>query len=96
MIAHQPTEPVDVRYISLVIFWPRFTNQISHIDQPNGAFQMCDMHLVSFLAKKYKAESRTSTNRAGPFQMCDMHLVIFLAKKYKAEYRTSTNAGTAP
>ena len=48
------------------------------------------MHLVIFLAKKYKTESRTSTNRTESVEMCDMHLVIFLAKKYKTESRTST------
>ena len=49
------------------------------------------------MAKKYKTEYRTSTNRTESGEMCDMcdmcdmHLVIFLDKKYKTEYRTSTN-----
>ena len=51
---------------------------------------MFDMHR-DFLAKKYKTEYRTSTNRTASGEMCDMHLVIFLAKKCKTEYRTSTN-----
>ena len=44
-----------------------------------------------FLARNYKKEYRTSTNRTESVEMCDMHLVICLAKKYKTEYRTSTN-----
>jgi len=45
---------------------------------------------VIFMAKKYKTEYRTSTNRTESGEMRDMHLVIFLAKKYKTEYRTQT------
>ena len=54
---------------------------------------MCDIHLVIFLAKKYKATYRTPTNRTASTGMCYMHLVIFLAKKYKTESRTSTHVG---
>ena len=67
---------------------------LRHAESARGhdrtASVMCDMHLVIFLAKKYKPEYRTSTHRTASV-MCDMHLVIFLAKKYKTEYRTSTS-----
>ena len=36
------------------------TNRMPRMDI---SVEMCDMHLVIFLAKKYKTESRTSTNR---------------------------------
>ena len=65
--------------------------QTADIDQPNRIGRDVRYAYCDFLAKKYKTEYRTSTNRTESVEMCDMHLVIFLAKKYKTEYRTSTN-----
>ena len=77
--------------------WLFLVNVVSHMDRTStnrtASVEMCDMHLVIFLAKKYKTEPRTSTNRTASVKMCDTHLVIFLAKKYKTEHRTSTHVG---
>ena len=73
---------------SLSTFFIHFSSEGRKCD---FLFATMDMHRVIFLAKKYKTEYRTSTNRRESVEMCDMHRVIFLAKKYKPEYRTSTN-----
>jgi len=78
--AHRPTERNrSMCDMHLVIFWPRVTRRISHIDASNRS--MCDRHLVICLAKSYKPDIEhrpIGRNRS----MCDTHFVFFLAKMF--------------
>jgi hypothetical protein len=85
-----------VRYASCDFSGQEIQSRISHIDQPNGiSREMCDTPLVIFLAKKYKTQYRTSTNRTASVELCDTHLVILWPRNTKPNIAHRPSCGPA-